>query len=55
MLVASRAKMIVLYVMVAAVVVWSVFPIYTEIRLSIMDQSEAVLTPMHWIPREAYA
>jgi len=44
--------MIVLYLMVAAVVVWSVFPIYTEIRLSIMDQSEAVLTPMHWIPQE---
>ena len=43
--------MIVLYVMVAAVVVWSVFPIYTTVRLSLMDQREAVLTPMHWIPQ----
>ena len=44
--------MIVLYLMVAAVVVWSVFPIYTTVRLSIMDQREAVLTPMRWIPQK---
>jgi ABC-type glycerol-3-phosphate transport system permease component len=44
--------MVVLYLMVAAVVVWSVFPIYTEVRLSVMDQREAVLTPMHWIPQQ---
>jgi len=48
----SRAKMIVLYVMVAAVVVWSAFPIYTTVLISLMDTREAVLTPTHWIPQQ---
>ena len=44
--------MVVLYVMVAAVVVWSAFPIYTTVLISLMDTREAVLTPTHWIPQE---
>jgi len=47
-----RAKLTIIYVMVAAVVVWSVFPIYTTVLFSLMDTSEAVLTPTHWIPQE---
>ena len=51
-MVRSAARTIVLYVMVAVVILWSAFPIYTTVLLSFMNERESVETPTHWIPQQ---
>ena len=51
----SKARKISVYVCVIAIAIWTLFPIYTLVLTSFVEQVELVSTPPHWIPESPTA
>ena len=48
----SKQRIILTYLLVITVALWSLFPIGNAFRISLMSESELSAVPIHWYPHE---